>query len=93
MRRIRKQSGDCFPDEWAVAVPAGGEFDGADVGRGRVHGQMDRCRHWRRPCGPCLRACLSPSPRTLIPFGIFLGPMAADASLSTSRFNGPSARR
>jgi len=64
-----------------VAIAAGGEFDGANVERRRIHRQMHRCRHWRRPCGPCLRACHAPSPKNLMPV------------LSTSRFNGPSARR
>ena len=42
-----------------------------------------RCplRHWRRPCGPCLRTCHSPSPRNLIPvrsINRFRGPRHGD---------------
>ena len=33
--------GTACPTNGAVAVPAGGELDSADVGGGGVHGQMD----------------------------------------------------
>jgi len=46
--------------DWAVAVAAGGEFNGADVRRGRVHGQMDLA-----PLASALDAVLSGLPRTI----------------------------
>ena len=48
-----------------------------------VAGSITRCtlRHWRRPCGPCLRAYHSPTPRNLIPV------------LSTRGLSGPATRR
>ena len=55
--------------------------DSAHIQESEVEQFRCTLRLWRRPCTPCLRARHSPSPRNLIPVQ------------STSRFNGPTARR